>query len=163
MSSYDTILFKRDTESNLSASSTVIKNGEPVFNTENGDLRMGDGSSTWSGLKSVNKKTAIRTTTGSGTYNNWKPTSTGNHAVIRVTTSAALVVTGIDSSYGNGQITIINHGTTHSITFNEDDASSLSSNRIYNTPTGNLVLNAGEVLLATYDESISRWIAVKIG
>lgn len=161
MPSYDTILFKRDTNSNLTASSTVIKNGEPVFDTDNNDLRMGDGTNSWSDLKSVSRKSAIRTTTGAGPYNNWTPVST-HHNVIRVTTTAALTITGIDSTYGNGQITVINHGTTHAITFKEDNTSSSAVNRIYNTPTGDLVLAAGEVALFTYDPSISRWIAVKL-
>lgn len=49
------LLFKKGTKAELEASSSILRAGEPIFETDTGRLKVGDGVSTYSNLSYIDK------------------------------------------------------------------------------------------------------------
>jgi hypothetical protein len=164
------IQFRRGTANEwANASSVVLGVGEPGYDTTNDILKIGNGVDTWENLTGMsagnvsvnNIETGNHFSLGAGPYSNWQPSQKAD--VVRVTTTADVIIHGLDASYMNkDQITINNFGT-YTMTFKQDSATATSTNRFYNMPAGDLVLYAGDSATFTYDDVYDRWLVYGVG
>lgn len=93
----DSIKFIRGTTAQWAASSLVLADGEPGFDTTIKRTKMGDGVSLWGALpfesSNISEATALRMRAPNGTLWDWTVANDG----VPITTSVAGEGTGIDS------------------------------------------------------------------
>lgn|SRR3990167_242729 len=99
--------------------------------------------------------------------NNWAPTGIGTASIIRITTSGAFSITGINSDTGgtpdengNRVLTIVNLGA-HNVTLVSESASSNATNRFnFPVPLGgqaDFILYPGNTITLWGDGTTARW------
>lgn len=163
------IQFRRGTATDWSNANPILGDGEPGYDTTNDILKIGNGTDTWANLTgmtagnvSINSvETANHFSLGSGPYTNWQPSQVAD--VIRVTTTADVIIHGLDAAYmSKDQITVNNFGT-YTMTFKQDSSTATAANRFYNMPSGDLILYAGDSATFTYDDVYDRWLVYGMG
>lgn len=91
-----------------------------------------------------------------GTVNNWSPTGASGATTVRINTSSAVDLTGIDAGNFGGRVRLINAGA-HEVKIYNENASSTASNRFL-TPDGrtwHMLTNSAIDL--EYDTTSSRY------
>lgn len=83
--------------------------------------------------------------------------ATGDAAVIRVTPSAAINLTGLASPENGRVLMLLNLSDTYDVTLKHESASSTAANRIDLEDDTDLVLSGGQAALLWYDSTASRW------
>ena len=161
------IQFRRGSASEWSSSNPTLGEGEPGYDTTNDILKIGDGINSWASLSGLtpgsinNVETGNHFTLGAGPYSNWQPSAVAD--VVRVTTTANVIIHGLDSTYLNkDQITINNYGP-YTMTLKQDSNIATSTNRFYNMPAGDIILNSGDSATFTYDDIYDRWLVYGVG
>lgn len=161
------IQFRRGSASEWSSSNPILGEGEPGYDTTNDILKIGDGINSWASLSGItpssinNVETGNHFTLGAGPYSNWQPSAVAD--VVRVTTTANVIIHGLDSTYLNkDQITINNYGP-YTMTLKQDSNIATSTNRFYNMPAGDMILNSGDSATFTYDDIYDRWLVYGVG
>jgi len=163
------IQFRRGTATDWSNANPILGDGEPGYDTTNDILKIGNGTDTWANLTgmtagnvSINSvETGNHFSLGSGPYANWQPSQVAD--VIRVTTTADVIIHGLDAAYmSKDQITVNNFGT-YTMTFKQDSSTATAANRFYNMPSGDLILYAGDSATFTYDDVYDRWLVYGMG
>ncbi len=148
----------------------ITGNGDIVVNVGDLSLLDGDisvsGDITCNGTFTLNGSTVstvedVRTkanheTLGASDIDDWTPSVQAD--VLRVDTTADIVINGLSTSYYNkNQLTVSNNGPD-TITFANDNSAATAENRFYNSPSSDLVVASGETIVMTYDDSYDRWL-----
>lgn len=93
--------------------------------------------------------------------NNYAPTGIATNAVLRLTASGAINITGLDASQaslGTSTLMAIHNIGSNAITLKDEDASSTAANRF--ALASDIVLNQDESCLLLYDATSQRWRAL---
>ena len=164
---YTRIQIRKGTSTQFNTHDPVLARGEPAIATDTNTLKIGDGTKTWSELSPIGtggssvEQTANHFSLGAGPYSNWQPSEVAD--VLRVTTTADVIIHGLDQSHvSKKQITINNFGT-FTMTLKQDSPTATAENRFYNMPQGDIVLNSGDSATLTYDNVYSRWLVYGVG
>lgn len=91
-----------------------------------------------------------------GTVNNWSPTGASGATAVRISTSSAVDLTGLDAGNFGGRVRLINSGT-HEVKIYNDNASSTASNRFLTPDARTWHMLAGSAIDFEYDTSSSRY------
>lgn len=102
-------------------------------------------------------KQARTISVGSSNLTQWTPSVTAD--VLRIDSGADITIHGLSRTYNNKrQLTALNRGAA-SITFKENSSSCPDpSGRFYNVPSSDIVLNSGEAIVMTYDDTDDKWV-----
>lgn len=158
---YTRIQVRKGTEAEFATHDPTLSRGEPAFASDTNTLKIGDGSTEWSGLTAIGNKNANHFTIGSGPYSNWQPSEIAD--VLRVTTTSDVTIHGLDASYVGKRQVIVNNFGTHTITLKQDSSTAVAENRFYNMPSGDLLITPGDTATFTYDYVYSRWLVFGSG
>ena len=159
---YVTIRLRRDSAATWTSVNPVLASGEPGFELNTGKLKIGDGSTAWSGLSylsgssgseiNVSSPSAISTS-----QNNYDP---GSGDVLRLSASASGVnITGLVPRLEKIRL-LINIGTTNNLTLVHESASSSSGNRFITPNGGNYIVAPTGSSTLFYDDTSLRWRVV---
>ena len=160
------IQFRRGTAAEwANASSVVLGVGEPGYDTTNDILKIGNGVDVWAdldGMSSGHVHTVEADTLeiAGGTYNNYLPSV--NTDTIRVTNTGAVFITGISTSYGRSEFTLVNDGP-YNMYLDHQSLSSDANNRLYYPSGSRLFVYNGDSVRFIYDTSINRWLITGSG
>jgi len=160
------IQFRRGTATEwANASSVVLGVGEPGYDTTNDILKIGNGIDVWAeltGMSSGSVQTVEADTLeiAGGTYNNYLPSV--NTDTIRVTNTGPVFITGISTSYGRSEFTLVNDGP-YNMYLDHQSLSSDANNRLYYPSGSRLFVYNGDSVRFIYDASINRWLITGSG
>jgi hypothetical protein len=157
--------FRRGTAAEWSAINPILGEGEPGYDTTNEILKIGDGIHVWSdidGMSSGHVHTVEADTLeiAGGTYNNYLPSV--NTDTIRVTNTGPVFITGISTSYGRSEFTLVNDGP-YNMYLDHQSLSSDANNRLYYPSGSRLFVYNGDSVRFIYDTSINRWLITGSG
>lgn len=159
------IQFRRGTAAEWSATSPILGDGEPGYDTTNDILKIGNGADAWAdldGMSSGHVHTVEADTLeiAVGTYNNYLPSV--NTDTIRVTNTGPVFITGISTSYGRSEFTLVNDGPNN-MYLDHQSLSSDANNRLYYPSGSRLFVYNGDSVRFIYDASINRWLITGSG
>jgi hypothetical protein len=157
--------FRRGTAAEWSAIDPILGEGEPGYDTTNDILKIGNGVDVWADLDgmssgSVQTVEADTLEIAVGTYNNYLPSV--NADTIRVTNTGAVFITGISTSYGRSEFTLVNDGP-YNMYLDHQSLSSDANNRLYYPSGSRLFVYNGDSVRFIYDTSINRWLITGSG
>lgn len=159
------IQLRRGTAAEWSTNNPVLGEGEPGYDTTNDILKIGNGVDTWAdldGMSSGHVHTVEANTLeiAGGTYNNYLPSV--NADTIRVTNTGPVFITGISTSYGRSEFTLVNNGP-YNMYLDHQSLSSDANNRLYYPSGSRLFVYNGDSVRFIYDASINRWLITGSG
>lgn len=164
---YTRIQFRKGTAAEFNSSNPVLASGEPAYALDTNTLKVGDGSSTWMALSAISgaseSKSSRSITIASTSYSAWLPAYEVD--VLRVTSLAGnTTITGINANYGKKQFLVINADVSnpYTITFDHNNTGASAENRMFCVPSNDIILQYGDAMLATYDQTAQKWIIIKI-
>jgi hypothetical protein len=91
----------------------------------------------------------------SGNQNNWSPTGLGSSTVFRISSSAAVNITGLVAQPAGTSLVLINIGTTYPITLTNLDSNSSALNQF--NLGANVVLGPSQSVQLWYDGTTGVW------
>ena len=160
------IQFRRGTATEWSSENPVLGVGEPGYDTTNKTMKVGDGSSNWASLSGISSATHVHSpesqTIGNfvGTHNNWLPSVEAD--TLRVQPTSALIITGVSTSYGLTEFTLVNEGYAN-VYLKHQDSGSDANNRLYNPAGTEMFVYKYDSAHFIYDTSINRWLITGSG
>jgi hypothetical protein len=121
------IKLRRDTTANWALEDPVLAQGEPGYDTDTGELKIGNGSSAWTSLPTVSGSSDRITANGIDIYVN------GNGTLVLPATDTELVNTAIVSSTANIQV----NSNGNSWTFDSQGFISLPNGNVIDSGVAN--------------------------
>lgn len=96
-----------------------------------------------------------------GDVDDYNPTGASSASVLRIDGGVAgRNITGLVGGFDGRIITILNVGTTNSLTLVQQSASSVAANRFIGPNDGNIVIRLNGGCMLIYDATSSRWRTV---
>lgn len=140
-----TFRLKRNATSGAVPAAASLTAGEPAVNTADGRMFVKTDAGT---VVDISEPVFLTATALAANTNNWNPGVYGD--IIRVSSSAAVTITGLVSSYANRCVTILNTGSFN-ITLSVNDALSTAANRFTHPTLTSFVVAPNLMVGMLYD------------
>ncbi|CAB4142780.1 hypothetical protein UFOVP435_21 [uncultured Caudovirales phage] len=133
---------------NFVSFTNAVLGADPVVSTSGGALNL---------QGAVRIGSQISPTALGASVNNWAPVGIASCALIRVSSSTPVNITGIAvPNAAEGRLLTIRNVGSFDVTLTRDDAASSAANRFL--IGANTVLRAGDSISLTYDATAQRWV-----
>lgn len=161
------IQFRRGTANEWSTSNPTLGAGEPGYDTDTGDLKIGDGTNEWNTLNTVSGSSSGSYSVAeinniSGNKDDWNLEGVSAN-LLKITPTSTMTIRGISASYAYKRFTILNDSNTVVINLASQNPNSQSDNQLIFTEGVGSIVHPGEKVDFVYDSVDSKWLVIKHG